>query len=1123
MNDESDKGAAVTRGAFSADEDPLWYKEAIIYEVHIRCFYDSNGDGIGDLQGLIEKLDYLNDLGVTAIWLLPFYPSPLKDDGYDITDYFDIHPDYGDLRTFRRLLKEAHGRGMKVITEMVLNHTSDRHPWFQRARRSKPDSVWRNFYVWSDTPDKYRDARVIFKDFETSNWAWDPVAGSYYWHRFYSHQPDLNYDSIHVQKTMMRVIDFWLRMGVDGIRLDAIPYLYEREGTNCENLPETHEFLKRLRAHVDEKYKNRMLLAEANQWPEDAAVYFGNGDSCHMAYHFPLMPRMFMAVEMEDRFPMVDILEQTPTIPRACQWALFLRNHDELTLEMVTDEERDYMYRVYARDPRTKINLGIRRRLAPLLKNNRRKIELMFFLLFSLPGTPVLYYGDEIGMGDNYYLGDRNGVRTPMQWSPDINAGFSLANPQELYLPVVIDPSYHYEAVNVANQESNPSSLLWWMKQTLALRRRFRAFGKGEMRMLFPGNSKVMAFIRVHQEEKILAIANLSRYAQQVDIDLSEYAGLIPVEVTSRNQFNPIERSPYSITLGPYSYFWFHLVEKKSQVCVTYHGALFHVKAQCWERFPEGPSREIVEEILPAYLSCLGWFGGSGRTIERVEINDRITLSEGVPFHLLILGVDYTEGLSDLCLLMLAFASGEEAGRIAEKYPQSIILRLSTEKEEGIVYDGIYNEALRERLLSMVLHRKRVKDAHGCLFFYPMKATRRAPDIKGIPSDVLKITNNTVYIQFRERFFLKLYRCMEEGDHEIVITRFLTENGFGSIAPFAGGIEFRPNRSETLSVGLLQGFVANEGDAWGYTVDEVGRFLERVLSRKEVAKNPPIANLSLLDAEPQSIPPMIRDLLGGVYLEMAQLLGRHTGEMHLLLASSDAPDFAPTSYTAAYQRSLYQSMRVSVSKSFRSLKRLLKDLPPAIQSDALDVMGSEKVILSHLRKVMLRRLSAARTRVHGDYHLGQLLYTGKDFVLFGFDGRPEQTMEERKLKRSPLLDLASMVVSLHSAACCALKKRASTRKEDLPFLQPWVELWFKYISGVFIGSYLQTIGDAQLLPKEKAGVEALFHAFLLDRAVYELSSSLDKPNSISIALKGILSLLDLMKKDQDIESDQIRS
>jgi maltose alpha-D-glucosyltransferase/alpha-amylase len=503
------------------EDDPLWYKDAIIYELHVRAFSDGDGDGVGDFKGLIEKLDYLHDLGITAIWLLPFYPSPLKDDGYDISDYTGIQPAYGNIHDFRVFIEEAHRRGLRVITELVLNHTSDQHTWFQRARRARRKSRYRNFYVWSDTPEKYKEARIIFKDYEYSNWAWDHVAKAYYWHRFYTNQPDLNYDHPNVRRAIMNVVDFWLHLGVDGLRVDAVPYLYEREGTNCENLPETHSFLKEIRHHVDEHFSNRMLLAEANQWPEDAIAYFGDGDEFHMAFHFPLMPRMFMALRMETRFPIIDVLEETPLIPKNCQWALFLRNHDELTLEMVADEERDYMYRVYAHDPVMRVNLGIRRRLAPLLNNDRRKIELMNSLLFSLSGTPVIYYGDEIGMGDNIYLGDRNGVRTPMQWSPDRNAGFSCTNPQKLYLPPIIDPEYHYETINVENQQNNPDSLLWYMKRIISLRKRFKAFGQGTLEFLYPENRRVLAFVRHYQGEDILVVTNLSRTAQDAHLDLA--------------------------------------------------------------------------------------------------------------------------------------------------------------------------------------------------------------------------------------------------------------------------------------------------------------------------------------------------------------------------------------------------------------------------------------------------------------------------------------------------------------------------------------------------------------------------------------------------------------------------
>src|SRR5436190_1252795 len=572
--------------ARNGSDDPLWYKNAVIYELHVRAFHDSNEDGIGDLRGLTQKLDYLQDLGVSVIWLLPFYPSPLKDDGYDIADYYSINPMYGTLGDFKRLLREAHARGLRVITELVVNHTSDQHPWFQRSRRAKPGSLWRDFYVWSDTPEKYKDARIIFQDFETSNWAWDPLARAYYWHRFYSHQPDLNYDNPLVHKEVVKALDFWLDLGVDGVRLDAIPYLYEREGTSCENLPETHAYLKTLRGHVDDKYGDRMLLAEANQWPEDSVSYFGGGrgDECHMSFHFPLMPRIFMAVRMEDRIPIVDILQQTPAIPETSQWALFLRNHDELTLEMVTDEERDYMYRVYASQTKARINLGIRRRLAPLLGNDRNRIELVHLLLLSFPGTPVLYYGDEVGMGDNIFLGDRNGVRTPMQWSSDKNAGFSRASPQALYLPIILDPEYHYEAVNVEAQQANLNSLWWWMKRVLALRKKYQAFGRGSIQFLQPENRKILAFVRRYEEETILVVANLSRFPQPAQLDLSEFKQTVPVELFGRTEFPAVTDKPYFLTLSPHAAFWFCLQVQLEFIC----------SASSWN----------IRKAIPRSISC---------------------------------------------------------------------------------------------------------------------------------------------------------------------------------------------------------------------------------------------------------------------------------------------------------------------------------------------------------------------------------------------------------------------------------------------------------------------------------------------------------------------------------------
>jgi maltose alpha-D-glucosyltransferase / alpha-amylase len=567
-------------------DDPFWYRWAIIYQLHVRSFFDSNGDGVGDFRGLTSKLDYIQQLGATAVWLLPFYPSPLKDDGYDVSDYRNVHSSYGTLRDFKTFLREAHHRGLRVIIELVLNHTSDQHPWFQRARNSPAGSRWRNFYVWSDRVDRYRDARVIFKDYESSNWTWDPAAGAYYWHRFYHHQPDLNFDNPEVVKAILQVLDHWLRMGVDGVRLNGVAYLFEREGTDCENLPETHQLLKHLRHHVDSRYRGRALLADANQWPEDAVAYFGNGDECHAAFHFPLMPRLFMAAQMEDRAPIADALQQTPAGPPGSQWVLFLRNHDELTLEMVTEEERTAMYRYYARDQQARVHRGIRRRLAPLMANDRRKIELLNGLLMSLPGTPVVYYGDEIGMGDNIYLGDRAAVRTPMQWCPGRNGGFSEAETQQLFLPAITDPRYHYETVNVRNQSDNPSSLLSWLKRAIAVRKRSSALTGGSLELLHPTNHKLMAFFR-RAEETVLVVANLSRHAQAAQIDLSELAGMVPVEMLGQVPLPPIGQLPYMLTLPPHGFLWLALRDAEQ---LSDKGAL-----RAGHSLRDGPAPAVVE------------------------------------------------------------------------------------------------------------------------------------------------------------------------------------------------------------------------------------------------------------------------------------------------------------------------------------------------------------------------------------------------------------------------------------------------------------------------------------------------------------------------------------------------
>jgi maltose alpha-D-glucosyltransferase / alpha-amylase len=543
-------------------DDPLWYKTAVFYELYVRGFQDGSGDGSGDFRGLTERLDYLQWLGIDCVWLLPIFPSPLRDGGYDVSDYFSILPAYGTLGDFYEFLEAAHQRGIRVIADLVMNHTSDQHPWFQEARR--PGSPKRDWYVWSDTDQRYLDARVIFVDTESSNWTWDPEAQAFYWHRFFSHQPDLNYDNPEVQEAMLEVIRFWLDMGLDGFRLDAVPYLFEREGTDCENLPETHEFLKRVRKEVDSKYEHKLLLAEANQWPPDVVPYFGDGDECHMAFNFPVMPRMFMALRREDRTPIIEIMNRTPKIPDTAQWGLFLRNHDELTLEMVTDEERDYMYNEYAKDPRMRRNIGIARRLAPLLDNGRRQMEMLYSLLFSLPGSPVVYYGDEVGMGDNIYLGDRDGVRTPMQWSSDRNAGFSRADPAALYLPLLMDPVYGYQAVNVEAQERVATSFLHWLRRLLQVRKQHPVFGMGDYEPLYPENRRVFAFTRQLGADVVLVVANLSRFAQPVELDLGRWTGLVPEEMFGRTPFPIIDNRAYRLAMGPHGFYWFRLVEPPS-------------------------------------------------------------------------------------------------------------------------------------------------------------------------------------------------------------------------------------------------------------------------------------------------------------------------------------------------------------------------------------------------------------------------------------------------------------------------------------------------------------------------------------------------------------------------------
>jgi maltose alpha-D-glucosyltransferase / alpha-amylase len=1103
----------------SAPARPLWYKDAIFYELRVRSFYDSQGDGIGDFAGLTKKLGYLQSLGVTAVWLLPFYPSPLRDDGYDISSYTEVHPDCGTLSDFKVFLREAHNRGLRVVTELVLNHTSSQHEWFQRARRAPAGSSHRNYYVWSDTPERYKDARIIFQDFEPSNWSWDPVAKAYYFHRFYSHQPDLNYDNPAVRREMLRVVDLWLGMGVDGLRLDAVPYLYKRDGTNCENLPETHAFLRDLRRHVDENFPNRMLLAEANQWPEDAVSYLAEGKECQMAFHFPLMPRMFMAVRMEDRFPITDIWAQTPPIDETCQWALFLRNHDELTLEMVSDEERDYMYRAFAKEPRMLLNLGIRRRLAPLLGNNRRTIELNNGLLFSLPGTPVIYYGDELGMGDYLSLGDRDGVRTPMQWSADRNAGFSTASPQRLILPVVIDYEYHYQTVNVEAQEGNLHSLLWWMRRLIALRRQFKAFGRGSIEFLNPENSHVLGFIRSYEEERILVVANLSRFVQYVELDLSKYKSMVPIELFGRNAFPSIGDGPYSFTLGPHVFMWFSLEPARSKVLGDIGGyRVPQIEVSTgFESLMRPPLRSRLELILPDYLPHCRWFRSRTRSIKSATITEALPLSEGPSaMHLTLVNVDYRNAESETYVLPLALASGAAAEDVRSRWPDRIVaqLRLADRNgaNEGLLYDAAADAEFGRALLALIERHRRVKGGTGELTaattarFHELRGPRETP----CEPRILSGEQTNSLIAYGDRLILKLFRRLEPGTNpDLEMTRFLTErHHFPHVPGIAGWIDFRSPRGEHRDLGILTSFVPNQGDAWQFTMAELHRYYEVAATASEPPPLPQKTLVQLLDEEPGEIAAHYI----GAYLGAAHLLGQRIAEMHIaLLEEGDDPNFAPEAFSVLYQRSAYQSMRNLLGQVMRTLNGRLSMMPDGLRAQAHAIVANQSRVSACFDAFLKRRMTVARIRTHGDLHLGQILYTGKDFVIIDFEGEPARPLSERRRKRAALRDAAGMIRSLHYAAHTALVEQlraGALGKTDYATLEPWARLWQAWTSRAFLKGYVDTADRPSLVPHDREDLNVLLEALLMEKAVYEVGYELNnRPEWLHIPLYGIAELI----------------
>ncbi len=978
-----------------------------------------------------------------------------------------------------------------------------------------------------DNSDGYKEARVIFQDFEPSNWSWDPMAKQYYFHRFFSHQPDLNYDNPAVRKEILRVVDLWLGLGVDGLRLDAVPYLFKREGTNCENLPETHQFLRELRSHVDKNFSNRMLLAEANQWPEDAVAYLAEGKECHMAFHFPIMPRMFMSVRMEDRFPLTDIWAQTPPIDSTCQWALFVRNHDELTLEMVTDEERDYMYRAYAQESRMRINLGIRRRLCPLLGNNRRAVELINGLLFSLPGTPVLYYGDEIGMGDNVYLGDRDGVRTPMQWSGDRNAGFSTANPQRLILPVVIDYEYHYQTINVEAQEANRHSLLWWMRRLIALRRQYKAFGRGSMEFLSPENPRVIAYVRSFENERILVVANLSRFVQYVELDLSRFKGMSPIELFSHSPFPQIGDLPYLLTLGPHGFVWFSVETPRAGVVADlsdYKTPRIQITSAT-DGLMRAQTRQALRRILPEYLPRCRWFRSKTRTIKSADIADLVPLSEGEnAHHIAFVNLEYANAEPETYVLPLGIAGGQQADDIREHWPEHVIADVTIPAtgngkpstngatnngvRDGVLYDATVDPGFGREMLALIERHRRGKSQNNEFGAHSTDAFREIYGADDIPEPkMMKAEQSNTSIMFGDRFIMKMFRKLEAGlNPDIEVGRYLTEVAhFPHTPPLAGWIDYKVGRSDGRNLAILQGFVPNQGDAWQFTLNELQRYFEHAATRTEHPTMPEKHILEL--AEQTEADPLATEMVGA-YLDAARMIGRRVAELHLaLLADQNDPDFSPEPYSALYQRSVYQSMRNLLGRVMRQLAGRMRALPKELQPEAQALLDHKDQIGARFDSFLKHRLSVVRQRIHGDLHLGQMLYTGKDFVIIDFEGEPARPLTERRRKRSGLRDVGGMLRSFGYAALSEMTNQlhgGALGNADFSTLEPWARFWQTWCSWSFLRGYLETADGTATLPKTREELAILLDAFTLEKAVYELGYELDnRPSWAFIPIYGI--------------------
>ena len=1082
---------APEKRAAPTGEGALWYKDALIYQVHVKSFVDSNNDGIGDFPGLISKLDYIADLGVNAIWLLPFYPSPRLDDGYDISDYRGVHPDYGTLTDVKRLIAEAHKRGIRVITELVVNHTSDQHPWFQRARHAKPGSAWRNFYVWSDTDQRYAGTRIIFIDSERSNWTWDPVAGAYFWHRFYSHQPDLNFDNPHVVKAVLGVMRFWLQLGVDGLRLDAVPYLVEREGTINENLPETHAVLKRIRRELDASFPDRMLLAEANQWPEDTKDYFGDGDECHMAFHFPLMPRMYMAIGREDRFPITDIMRQTPEIPGNCQWAMFLRNHDELTLEMVTDSERDYLWQTYAADQRARLNLGIRRRLAPLLERDRRRVELMNYLLLSMPGTPIIYYGDEIGMGDNIHLGDRDGVRTPMQWSPDRNGGFSRADPAALVLPPNMDPLYGYEAINVEAQIRDPHSLLNWMRRTLAVRRNHPAFGRGSLRFLYPKNRKVLAYLREYRGETLLCVANVAHSSQAVELDLSEFEGRVPIELNAGSLFPPIGQLTYLLTLAPYGFYWFVLATEAN------HPA-WHVPAP--EPLPDfitivlrdslaealrGSAVWLESEALPLYLAKRRWFSAKDQTIESTRALYLARLAGGDREILFAEIEAQTERGTSRWLLPFTVVWDDEPS--AALPHRLAVARVRRGRHVGLLTDAFAVPDFAHRNVEALASGARLDTSEGQIAFLP--TPERAADLH-LPQDAevnwISAEQSNSSLIVGDAVVLKMFRRVAGGEHpEAEMGRYLTARGFTHAPALLGEIVRTARDGTPFSLAIALAFVRNQGDAWSWTIDRLTRALE---------------DLTVQTASVDSQTPQLADCIA-----LAAAIGRRLGQMHQILARpTDDPAFAPVRATAQDATRWCERAHGLLEAAFEAL---------AVRSDwqreedaarAADVLRHRKDLLSIIRRLAHAGEGSLMTRIHGDFHLGQVLVASGEAYIIDFEGEPARPLAERRGKASPLRDAAGLLRSFDYAAAAMVEgDSVSTAYVPEERRKEFIARFHIGVIRAFMSAYGAAVGG-----RRDPANRALLDLFLIEKAAYEIGyEAANRPTWLRVPLAGLCRLM----------------